>query len=210
MNGHIDLTSGQPHGGPLEPIAIKPVFYPRKIPGAPMPKAVEPHPLGVAVRVGDVYVTGPGKVQVTGMAVVAMERRDALLLYYGSRETPQSRRRSSLPWSPHGGSLSCCHARSALLRRSLLAAAWSLLPHGRPPRRSRAESLPRAGGLAWLVASAERPALPHRGLRGPPAGSGRGPRPQLASRQIVPAGAQVPVHPAALPLDLIVISGRIV
>jgi hypothetical protein len=60
------------------------------------------------------------------------------------------------------------------------------------------------------VASAERPALPHRGLRGPPAGSGRGQRPQLASRQIVPAGAQVQVHPAAVPLDLVVILGRAV
>jgi hypothetical protein len=32
----------------------------------------------------------------------------------------------------------------------------------------------------------------------------------LASRWVVAAGAQVQVHPAALPLDLVVLSGRVV
>jgi hypothetical protein len=79
MTGQIYLALDQPGGGPIDPVAIVPTFYPRTIPATPMPRAVEPHPLGVAVRVGDVYVSGPGSVQVTGMAVVSMERRDALL-----------------------------------------------------------------------------------------------------------------------------------
>ena len=67
-----------------------------------------------------------------------------------------------------------------------------------------ADALPRAGGLARVVAGAERPPLPGRGLRRPPAATGRGQRPyRLASRRVVPAGAEMQVHPAALPLHLI-------
>jgi hypothetical protein len=43
-----------------------------------------------------------------------------------------------------------------------------------------------------------------RGLRGPPACAARRQRHGgLAPRRVVPAGAEVQVHPAALPLDLI-------
>jgi hypothetical protein len=105
------------------------------------------------------------------------------------------------PWL---AAVSCCHARSALLRRGILPAARPLLPHGRPSRRGRADALPRAGGLARVVTDPERSPLLGRGLRGPPAPAGRDQRPyRLASRWIVPAGAQVEVHPAALPLHLI-------
>jgi hypothetical protein len=62
----------------------------------------------------------------------------------------------------------------------------------------------RVGHMAWLMAGAERPLLPGRGLRGPPPDPGRGQRPyRLASRRVVAAGAQVQIHPAALPIDLI-------
>jgi hypothetical protein len=62
----------------------------------------------------------------------------------------------------------------------------------------------RAGGLAWVVAGAEWPPLPGRGLRGVPAATGRERRPyRLGSRWVLAAGAQVQVDPAALPLDLI-------
>ena len=61
-----------------------------------------------------------------------------------------------------------------------------------------------AGRLARLVAGAQRP-LPRRGLRRPPATTGRG---QglccLASRRVVPTGAQVQVDAAALELELII------
>jgi hypothetical protein len=76
-------------------------------------------------------------------------------------------------WSLGGGSVSCCHARSALLRRGLLPAPRPLLPAGRPPRRSRADPLPEPGGLARVVAGADRPPLPGQGLRRPQAGAGR-------------------------------------
>jgi hypothetical protein len=39
---------------------------------------------------------------------------------------------------------------------------------------------------------------------------GPAPHPRLVSRWIVPAGAEVQIHPAALPLDVIVILGRTV
>jgi hypothetical protein len=64
--------------------------------------------------------------------------------------------------------------------------------------------------MARVVAGAEWTQLSSRGLRGPLAGSERGQRPHLASRQVVPAGAEVQVHPAALQLDLVVILGRVV
>jgi hypothetical protein len=57
--------------------------------------------------------------------------------------------------------------------------------------------------VAWVVAGAERPPLPDRGLRWPPATPGRGRRRHLASRWVVAADAKVQVHPAALALDLI-------
>jgi hypothetical protein len=63
--------------------------------------------------------------------------------------------------------------------------------------------LPRAGDLAWILAGAERPPLPDPGLRRPPAGAGRGQRHRLASPRVVTADAEVQIHPAALPLDLI-------
>jgi hypothetical protein len=46
----------------------------------------------------------------------------------------------------------CCHARSAVLRRSLRADARPLLPDGQPPGPSRSTALPRAGSVAWAVA----------------------------------------------------------
>jgi hypothetical protein len=49
--------------------------------------------------------------------------------------------------------------------------------------------------LARLVAGAERPPLPGRGLRGPPAPAGRERQNgRLASRWVVAAGAEVQVH----------------
>jgi hypothetical protein len=54
------------------------------------------------------------------------------------------------------------------------------------------------------MTGAEQPPLLGRGLRGPPAPTGRQRQPgHLTSRQVVPAGAKVQVYPAALPLHLI-------
>jgi hypothetical protein len=79
------------------------------------------------------------------------------------------------------------------------ASAWS------PTPTRLARPTARTGRLAWLRVGAERPSLPDRRLPGPPAET-RGGRQQphrLASRGVVPAGAQVQVHPVALELKLV-------
>jgi hypothetical protein len=70
--------------------------------------------------------------------------------------------------------VTCCHVRSALLRRSLLTAGLPLLPDGHPAGWSWANALPRAAGLARVMASAEWPPLSGRGLRRLPACIRRG------------------------------------
>jgi hypothetical protein len=71
-----------------------------------------------------------------------------------------------------------------------------LLPPDRPPRRGVAEPLPRASCLARVSARVERPPLPDRGLRRAPAYPGQEQRPhRLTSWRVVPAGAEVQVHP---------------
>jgi hypothetical protein len=59
--------------------------------------------------------------------------------------------------------------------------------------------------MARAVAGAQRPPLPDRVLRRPPASTGRGGRRpgHLASRRVVPPRAQVQQHPATLPLNLV-------
>jgi hypothetical protein len=57
-----------------------------------------------------------------------------------------------------------------------------------------------------VLAGPERSPLPDRGLRGPPTNPRRGQPPhRLASGPAVAAGTQVQEHPAALPLDFVVI-----
>jgi hypothetical protein len=99
------------------------------------------------------------------------------------------RARSSTPWTIRSCLVTCCHARIALLRPSLLplpAAAFAMVA---PPRRGRANSLPRAGGLARVMAGTAWPPLPGRGLRGSSAATGRGqpPRRLTGSRWGAPA-----------------------
>jgi hypothetical protein len=45
----------------------------------PVPAVIDPHPLGVDVRLGDVYVTGPGTLAVSGSTTVAIQDRELLL-----------------------------------------------------------------------------------------------------------------------------------
>jgi hypothetical protein len=78
----------------------------------------------------------------------------------------------------------------------------------RPTRRRRPER--RLEPVVWhgpCRTSSGR--LPGRGVRRPPARAGWRPR-TLGVAVAVSSGAQMRVHPAALPLDLIVISGRVV
>jgi hypothetical protein len=78
------------------------------------------------------------------------------------------------------------------------ASTWS------PTTARLARPTARTGRLAWLRAGAERPSLPDRRLPRPPAETGGGQRPhRLASRGVVPADAQVQVHPVALELKLV-------
>jgi hypothetical protein len=68
--------------------------------------------------------------------------------------------------------------------------ARSMLPDGRPSRRSWSNALPRAGDLARIVAGAEWPRLSGGGLRRPPASTGRGHQyGRLASRWVIPTDA---------------------
>jgi hypothetical protein len=90
---------------------------------------------------------------------------------------------------------------------AFLADQRPLLPNGHPTgRRSWPDPLPRAGRLARVLAGPKRSPLPDRGLRGPPTNPRRGQPPhRLASGRAVAAGTQVQEHPAALPLDFVVI-----
>ena len=102
--------------------------------------------------------------------------------------------------------VSWSHAKSALLRQSVRAAAGPMLPSGRPAGRGRPAALPGASSVARALADAVRSPLPGRGVRRPPAYAGWRAS-ELGIAAVVAAGAEVQVHPAALPLDLVVILG---
>jgi hypothetical protein len=96
---------------------------------------------------------------------------------------------ANTPWTFARCFVTCCHVRSAFLRQSLFT-----LP-GRCFRLviNQGEAGPPTAASRWPGAASggpERPPLPDRGLRGPPAATGRGQRhAHLASRQVVAADA---------------------
>jgi hypothetical protein len=101
--------------------------------------------------------------------------------------------------SPIHRFVSWCHARA-----SYYAEAFApMLPHDRPPRRRWPDALPGAGGVAWAVANGEWPPVPGRGMRGSPALVGWRPYSQELASVVLAPGAEMEVHPAALPLDLV-------
>jgi hypothetical protein len=86
MTGQVDFNPDQPGGGGLQPVPITIQFqqrttYPAGGSVIAMPHAVpiEPHPLGVDVRLGDINVTGPGTLAVRGHTTLPMELRACIL-----------------------------------------------------------------------------------------------------------------------------------
>ena len=86
MTGQVDFSPDQPGGGGLQPVPITVQFqqrttYPASGSAITMPHAIpiEPHPFGVDVRLGDIYVTGPGTLMVRGDTTLPMELRAGIL-----------------------------------------------------------------------------------------------------------------------------------
>jgi hypothetical protein len=85
MTGQVDFGPAQPGGGGLHPVPITLGFQHRTTWPAgvhttlPAEVPIEPHPFGVDVRLGDVYVTGPGTLVVRGDATLPIELRAGIL-----------------------------------------------------------------------------------------------------------------------------------
>jgi hypothetical protein len=89
MTGQVDFGPDQSRGHGLRPVRITVRFqqrtaypaYPAGGAAVTIPQAVpiEPHPFGVDVRLGDIYVTGPGALVVKGDTTVPMELRESIL-----------------------------------------------------------------------------------------------------------------------------------
>jgi hypothetical protein len=85
MTGQVDFGPDQPGGGGLPPVPITVRFQQRTTWPAgvsatqPLQVPIEPHPFGVDVRLGDVYVTGPGTLVVRGDATLPIELRAGIL-----------------------------------------------------------------------------------------------------------------------------------
>src|SRR6266536_181000 len=78
MTGQADYAPDKPGASPLEPVPITIGFRQRTV-GGVLGHVIEPHPLGVDVRLDDVYVAGPGTLNVAGTGHVSIEQRAALL-----------------------------------------------------------------------------------------------------------------------------------
>jgi len=78
MTGQVDFAPDTPGASPLEPVPITIGFRQRTV-GGVLGHVIEPHPLGVDVRLDDVYVAGPGTLNVAGTGHVSIEQRAALL-----------------------------------------------------------------------------------------------------------------------------------
>jgi hypothetical protein len=82
MTGEVNFAPDTPGMGPLGLLPITVTFVQRTVPGSSgrlRQVSIEPHPLGVDVRLGDVYVAGPGTLNVRGTADLPITRRAALL-----------------------------------------------------------------------------------------------------------------------------------
>jgi hypothetical protein len=79
MSGQIDLAPDGSEPGALASLPIPVEFSLRTIWGGPLPRVIDAHPLGVDVRLGDVYITGPGTLAVGGSIRTPIEDQDALL-----------------------------------------------------------------------------------------------------------------------------------
>jgi hypothetical protein len=86
MTGQVDFSPDKSGGGSLQPVPITIRFHQRTIYPAggsavttPLAVPIEPHPFGVDVRLGDVYVTGPGALVVRGYTSLPMELRVGIL-----------------------------------------------------------------------------------------------------------------------------------
>jgi hypothetical protein len=79
MTGQIEVAGDQPGIDPLKPVSAAPTFHRRLGPGGTVSQVIEPHPLGVDVRLGDVYVTGPGTLRMTATGQVSIEQQDTVL-----------------------------------------------------------------------------------------------------------------------------------
>jgi hypothetical protein len=82
MTGLIDFTPDQPESGELEPRPFTARFSQRRVRMGGIAfreEFIDPHPLGVDVRLGDVYVAGPGTLEVAGSVTMPFDARDALL-----------------------------------------------------------------------------------------------------------------------------------
>ncbi len=82
MAAEVDFAPEKPGTGPLGSIPIMVTFAQRTVPASSAMRrqeAIEPHPLGVDVRLGDVYIAGPGTLTVRGTADIPIKRRAALL-----------------------------------------------------------------------------------------------------------------------------------
>jgi hypothetical protein len=79
MSGQVDLAPDGAGAGESAPLAIPVRFSQRTTWGRPVPTVIDPHPLGVDVRLGDVYITGPGTLAVEGSTRLSIEDREALL-----------------------------------------------------------------------------------------------------------------------------------
>jgi hypothetical protein len=78
-SGQIDLAPDGSEPGALASLPIPVEFSLRTIWGGPLPRVIDAHPLGVDVRLGDVYITGPGTLAVGGSIRTPIEDQDALL-----------------------------------------------------------------------------------------------------------------------------------
>lgn len=86
MTGQVDFDPDQSEKRSLQPVPItvrfqQRVTYPPGQSAVTMPVAIpiEPHPFGVDVRLGDIYVTGPGTLMVKGDTTLPMELRAGIL-----------------------------------------------------------------------------------------------------------------------------------
>jgi hypothetical protein len=77
MSGEVDFARDESGAGASAPLAIPVKFSHRTRWGTPVP--IDPHPLGVDVRLGDVYITGPGTLAVEGSIRIPIDDHEALL-----------------------------------------------------------------------------------------------------------------------------------